>query len=994
VSAVLIDAEGGGNLASLARLDTRMLLCGAAGIDASACAKFIAGDKALDAGARASLSRGGSAIDPVLDPAGSAKEELRQAFSDVLHSLEGAILQSTKTPDALGDVRRKTPRGWEWNPELMTLVTASMTAPPLTPGGEPIALGDLLAVDPQVTFDVAARRVTRLKLFRVLVAVRAFKKEHALDPGEPIWKNPNGLLRRLVRDNAMEETDLLDPWGGTIQFVRANGPATPFLDAVHGFALQAPGPDGALGSGDDVRDPFERVVRSKTPYAEAMSEDRLVDAKFDMEVSDSTVDAWQSLIDSLTGVALGNVGTIGHGAGGGGGSGFGSGSGRLGGSHATRGTTLSIATGAAYWSPPIRTDARGHVHFSIPLEAIETTYRLGLVASPDTSTPASTTVDIATSLPLSAIIDTGASMIVGDVVDARVVFRNRTAAPVRANLDAAASGAAVLVSGLPRSIDVPAQGSAAATVRLSSKAVGTGGLIVKIGAPGVREDVTQHTFEIRPAGVPIARTHAQFVTGNAELEIHPAIGQIVAGRAQLVIERGLEEPLRAALRSLNPDRLASPAALADAIETASRIQRWAIAKSGATSPLAIEATSVLGRARGRFEEYVGSDQTLFALERERVRAFFPADTETTTKGGKPPASRPKSKDPKSEKDAVCPPLPTDLVDMAPALEAEPPRGSGDLLACWDQTVSNAVEAITTKGDVAQLARAILALADRPHRAAQAASLVVRLQNALKMDAVGDVFLPPDVRTREARVLVHAALLRSAALGKQKLPIERLYGWLVVDRDAEGGYGSPLATRSAIAAMLGSPLTTTAPSVVIVLGEKGEQRFDVPASGHIAIPLPANAERVSLRAEGAPFLARFERPLLRLFSNPPAISESPLKLVVAWPSDARADTVGTLRVTVGSTERRPLIVDVRVALPPGVTLAAKVDGVRQVQGVIRIRRNVEGGGESVVEIPVRFGLAGRVTLPEAYATVARAEYETAVAPAQPYSVGSPTRPESR
>ncbi|MDB4996255.1 MAG: Large extracellular alpha-helical protein, partial [Myxococcaceae bacterium] len=361
VSAVLIDAEGGGNLDSLGRLDTRSLLCGAAGIDAASCSKFIAGDKALDATARASLNVQTSAIAPLLDPAGTAKDELRQSFSDVLHSLEGAILQSTTTPDALGDVRRKSVRGWEWNPELMTLVTASMEAPPLTPGGEPIALGDLLAVDPQVTFDVAARRVTRLKLFRVLVAVRTFRKEHALDPGEPAWKNPNALLRRLVRDGGMEDADLLDPWGGTIQFVPASGGGTPFLDVAHGFSLHAPGPDGALGSGDDVKDPFERVVRSKSPYAEAMSEDRLVDAKFEMEVSDSTIEGWQTLMDSLTGVALGNIRTLGHGTGTGTGQGFGAGHGRLGGSSTTRGPTLALATGAAYWSPPIRTDARGHV---------------------------------------------------------------------------------------------------------------------------------------------------------------------------------------------------------------------------------------------------------------------------------------------------------------------------------------------------------------------------------------------------------------------------------------------------------------------------------------------------------------------------------------------------------------------------------------------------------------------------------------------------------
>ncbi len=54
-----------------------------------------------------------------------------------------------------------------------------------------------------------------------------------------------------------------------------------------------------------MRDPFERVLRSGTPYARAVGEDRLVDAKFDMEVGDATVSAWESLLEEFTGTSLG-----------------------------------------------------------------------------------------------------------------------------------------------------------------------------------------------------------------------------------------------------------------------------------------------------------------------------------------------------------------------------------------------------------------------------------------------------------------------------------------------------------------------------------------------------------------------------------------------------------------------------------------------------------------------------------------------------------------
>ncbi|HEY3356405.1 MAG TPA: alpha-2-macroglobulin family protein, partial [Polyangia bacterium] len=43
-----------------------------------------------------------------------------------------------------------------------------------------------------------------------------------------------------------------------------------------GLELVSPGPDGRPGTGDDVRDPFARVVRAGTPYAAAAGEDDLM----------------------------------------------------------------------------------------------------------------------------------------------------------------------------------------------------------------------------------------------------------------------------------------------------------------------------------------------------------------------------------------------------------------------------------------------------------------------------------------------------------------------------------------------------------------------------------------------------------------------------------------------------------------------------------------------------------------------------------------------
>jgi hypothetical protein len=80
------------------------------------------------------------------------------------------------------------------------------------------------------------------------------------------------------------------------------------------------------------------------------------------------------------------------------------------------------------------------------------------------------------------------------------------------------------------------------------------------------------------------------------------------------------------------------------------------------------------------------------------------------------------------------------------------------------------------------------------------------------------------------------------------------------------------------------------------------------------------------------------------------------------------------------------VDLRLPLPPGVSLSEPVSGVRQVGGALLVRRALDPSGLPVeIELPVRFGLAGTVTAPEARATVAFEEEPRAVAPARPVTI---------
>jgi hypothetical protein len=978
VAAVLVDLHGGGSTAGLELLDVRRAVCRELGVAPERCDGFVEGEPALDGLRRGLLGEGARRpTAPESDPGGSARAELIKTFGEVLHSLEGAVYEATQSSDRLRDARRRGPRGgYVWNPELMTLVTAAMEPPPTTPGGEVLTLADLLAIDPQVTFDNVARRITRLKLLRILVAVRAFRHEHQLDPDEPTLRDPNALLRRLVREGKVAEDLLLDPWGGTVRFVPAHGPALPFLSVIRGFELHSPGPDGVPGNGDDVKDPFERVLRSGTPYANAAQEDRLVDARFEMEVGDATVSAWEHTLDELTGTVLGRVGGLmlsGVGEGGGG-SGFGSGHGRLGGSsrHST-----GLTSGVHWWSPPVRTDASGHVRFHVPLGDAETTWRIAFVGVPDGARQATTHVDVPVALPLSARVDTGATWVEGDRVEAAITVRNRTASPLHATLAIQASGVARLdARDATRTADVPASGAAVVRVPVTALGAGSAELAVTVRAAGLPDDVIHHAWDVLPPGEPTDLTRSQWVEGSATLAVPvaapggdkaaPATMRLV-GQPRLVLERGIALPLAAALEALSPDRLPSRAALLDAVETAARVQRWAVAQHGDGAPLAVRAGEILHRARGRIAAFGDHGGSSAWLVKRRLLTWVPPE-----KGAKP--ARPE-----------CPPPPGDRDDDLTTLEAEPPAESGAALSCWDALTSSAMDQVSVIGDPVALARAYLAVAERPHRAALAGTLLDRLREKVALRPSGAITLPDtQARSRAARATVYAALLLGVKGGKPSAaPAERLAAWVAVQRDADGGYGSAAATRAVVRALLAAAPTEEGAVHVVVKSGALRRELDVAPGAREEIALDAGAISVEVETKGAGLLARLERPVVRLWSRPPEAGESPLSLDVAWPTDARAGAGGTVSVSLRHNRGRATLADLRLPLPPGVTLAAPVTDVRQVQGVLLVRRTMDASGLPVeIELPVRFGLAGQVTVPEARATVAHEEAGRAVAPARP------------
>jgi hypothetical protein len=96
----------------------------------------------------------------------------------------------------------------------------------------------------------------------------------------------------------------------------------------------------------------------------------------------------------------------------------------------------------------------------------------------------------------------------------------------------------------------------------------------------------------------------------------------------------------------------------------------------------------------------------------------------------------------------------------------------------------------------------------------------------------------------------------------------------------------------------------------------------------------------------------------------------------------AGKVGNLTLTLKTNAKGTgaTRVDARIPLPVGVTLADGVVGVSQIQGALHVRTDVTS--ESRLLIPLRFGLAGKLTAREATARSRDDQSSPAIARARP------------
>ncbi len=313
--------------------------------------------------------------------------------------------------------------------------------------------------------------------------------------------------------------------------------------------------------------------------------------------------------------------------------------------------------------------------------------------------------------------------------------------------------------------------------------------------------------------------------------------------------------------------------------------------------------------------------------------------------------------------------------MALLLESEPAPGPNGPQACFTSATAK-----TDSKEPLDLARAALALADRPHRAALATTLAQELARVTRAGALAE---PAFDGTRAERAIVHAALARFATGWSKDASTGRRYvQGLSSLRDARGGYGSTEATRDVVRTLVALDETagaTREPARITVLDGKTRSVVDLAPRSTAVVPLGKGTRSVELEVTGGPVVARLERPALRSFTAAPDQTIAPVTVAVAWPNDAVVGSTGIVHVTYTATLGRNVTVTTRMPLPPGVELAAPVDKVTLRQGVVHVALTLNAA--ETLTLPVRFTLPGKMMVPEAETRTTSEDQPRSLSPAR-------------
>lgn len=469
-------------------------------------------------------------IGDIRDPLAAANELKRRGMQPLMMAIERALLDTddvTTLVEGRGARRR-------FRDDLLREIAPDTEIRTL--GDQPVTVAALRDADDSFGFDTVARRVTRIRLVRALVALSVFLSDDSTHGDEL----PSRWVSRLVQLGLLQAGDLEDPWGGTLGVrPRPEGTLSVAPNAPD-RTLAFPGPDGRLNTRDDILDPFERVVRTGTPYAQASGEDqlmrslsviapgpqalqlmiqaheRMTRAQLEAQTGDAvTAEASQGMImgnEIGESFGFGGLGLRGTGAGGGG-MGYGRGAGRLGSrsarvpriragqasvsmSGSLRGLVREEFPGTLHFVPTMPVDASGTTAVTIPLAHAATTYLVEIVHwRPDgwvwsTTTRLRVDQDLVVDAPVPRFVTEG------DAIKLPLRAANRTSSPMEVALSVHPEGELELDARTTPAATIAPNDSNVVEVELTARG-GSGHLRVEGRSPNV-DDATRRPFDVLP----------------------------------------------------------------------------------------------------------------------------------------------------------------------------------------------------------------------------------------------------------------------------------------------------------------------------------------------------------------------------------------------------------------------------------------------------------------------------------------------------------------
>ncbi len=237
------------------------------------------------------------------DPWRSRARFITGRLALIIRALEAHVASSV--PERTDDVAVQGARGFTFNAQILESVAqggqlGSAGATGL--GGDPLTIEQLQRFDRTLTYDNVARRITRERLFRLILALRSFVTQNGFDLPWSRLGDPSEWMRQLQGRNApgvgpISRQHLVDGWGRPFELRATRGGRSrfSFVDPLGSWEIVSAGPDGRLGNGDDLYDPTRRILRSGTPYAEAVGEDILVARLEGVELGRATVQLLRSV---------------------------------------------------------------------------------------------------------------------------------------------------------------------------------------------------------------------------------------------------------------------------------------------------------------------------------------------------------------------------------------------------------------------------------------------------------------------------------------------------------------------------------------------------------------------------------------------------------------------------------------------------------------------------------------------------------------------------